>query len=133
MSPFKKYRHILFEGYSTAESLQQFVLSLYNGASAQFRGDSLSNFDQEHFEIFVEFARSYHANREEDPEFMAVCREMWAQRRQWGKEHLERIEAHRKLDPKAYDEGERAWREELRWLEDRGEALRAKGWIDDER
>ncbi len=133
MSPFKKYRHILFEGYSTAESLQQFVLSLYNGASAQFRGDSLSNFDQEHFEIFVEFARSYHANREEDPEFMAVCREMWEVRKSRGRKLLAKLEAHRSINPKGYDEGERAWREELRWLEDSVEEFRELGWIDDER
>jgi len=130
MSPFKKYRHILFAGYSAAQSLQQFVLSLYNGSVTQFRGDSLANFDDVHFRIFVEFAQSYHANREEDPEFIAICQEMWEQRRRWGREHLARIEAHKQIAPSTYEEGEQEWHAQLRWLEQQTDDLRARYWID---
>lgn len=129
MSPFKKYRHILFEGYSTAGALQQFALSLYDGETTQFRADRLSNFDDRHLQIFVEFAQSYHQHGENDPEFMAVCREMWDLRKRWGKEHLARVEEHLQIDPKTYDEGERAWREQRDWLEQTTQRYKANGWI----
>lgn len=131
MSPFKKYRHILFEGYSTAESLQEFTLSLYNGATTRFRADRLANYDAEHFRIFTELAASYHANREEDEDFMAVCREMWAQRKQWGREHLAEVEKHRMIDPSAYEGGEREWREQMEWLNKTTLRHREMGWIEE--
>lgn len=131
MSPFKKYRHILFEGYSTAASLQEFTLSLYNSSSTQFRADKLSNYDDEHFRIFVEFAKSYYVNRENDPEFMAVCRELWDLRKQWGREHLARVEEHKRINPKDYGEGEREWHEQMAWLERTTETYREKQWIDE--
>ena len=130
-SPFEKHREILLHAdYSAAQSLQQFVLSLYNSASTKFEADRIGNYDSAHLAIFVEFASSYNRHGENDPAFMQVCQEMWSQRHQWGREQLKRLEAHRQTDPKAYDEGERAWHEELRWLEDHTEAMRGKGWIE---
>jgi hypothetical protein len=131
LSPFEKHREILLEqSYSTAESLQQFVLSMYNSDNVQFRADKLTNYDTQHFAIFVELANSFHLHGENDPAFMQICREMWAQRKQWGREHLEQLTAHKAINPKAYDEGERGWHEHLEWLESRSTALRSKGWID---
>lgn len=133
MSPFAKHREILIGAdYSAAQSLQQFVLSLYNSSSTKFEADRLGNYDTAHLAIFVELASSYNRHGENDPAFMQVCRDMWALRWQWGAESLERLEAHRNTDPKRYDDGERAWHEELRWLEDRSASMRAKGWIRDE-
>lgn len=130
-SPFDKHRAILLHSdYGVAISLQQFVLSMYNSSSVKFEADRLGNYDPKHLAVFVELASSYNANGENDEAFMQVCREMWAQRKQWGREHLERLAEHMGIDPKVYDEGERGWREQLEWLEGRSEVYRAKGWID---
>jgi len=131
-SPFKTHRHLLLnEDYSTACSLQEFVLSLYNGATTQFRADALSNYDADHVAIFVEFAKSYYRHGENDEEFMSVCRRMWAQRKRWGVELLERLEAHKQIDPEHYQEGSASdWREQRDWLERQVEAYQAKGWIE---
>jgi hypothetical protein len=130
-SPFKKYRDILLGAdYGVAVSLQQFVLSLYNSSSAKFEADRLGNYDPKHLDIFVELASSYNQHGENDPEFMQLCRDMWALRFQWGREHLERVQEHKQIDPKAYDDGESAWYEQMRWLDERTEAYQAKGWIE---
>ena len=130
-SPFKKYRDILLGAdYGVAISLQQFVLSLYNSASTKFEADRLGSYDPKHLAIFVELASSYNQHGENDPEFMQLCRDMWDMRKQWGRKHLERVEEHKKINPKAYDEGERAWHEEMRWLDEQTEAYQAKGWIE---
>ena len=129
-SPFEKYRSILLdEDYSTATSLQTFVLSLYNGASTQFRADTLRNYDAKHTAIFIEFVESYNRHGENDEAFMQVCRDMWAQRKQMGADHLARVAAHEAISPQDYDEGVSEWHSERRWLEERTEAFRAKGWI----
>lgn len=130
-SPFKKYRDILLGAdYGVAVSLQQFVLSLYNSSSTKFEADRLGSYDPKHLGIFFELASSYNQHGENDPEFMQLCRDMWDMRKQWGRKHLERVEEHKKINPKAYDEGERAWHEEMRWLDERTEAYQAKGWIE---
>ncbi|HCF4226629.1 hypothetical protein ACIUZJ_29915 [Pseudomonas aeruginosa] len=130
-SPFKKYRDILLGAdYGVAISLQQFVLSLYNSASTKFEADRLGSYDPKHLGIFFELASSYNQHGENDPEFMQLCRDMWDMRKQWGRKHLERVEEHKQINPKAYDEGERAWHEEMRWLDERTEAYQAKGWIE---
>lgn len=130
-SPFKKYREILLGAdYGVAVSLQQFVLSLYNSSSVKFEADRLGNYDPKHLAIFVELASSYNQHGENDPEFMQLCRDMWALRFQWGREHLERVQEHKQISPKAYDEGESAWYEQMRWLDERTEAYQAKGWIE---
>jgi len=132
-SVFERHRDILLDAdYSAAQSLQQFVLSLYNSASAKFEADRLGNYDDRHFRIFSEMAASYRLNGENDPEFMRVCQDMWSQRKGWGRESLAQLEAHRAISPTAYPDGtERDWREQLEWLERRVQALRAKGWIDE--
>jgi hypothetical protein len=131
-SPFEKYREILFGAdYGVAVSLQQFVLSLYNSSSTKFEADRLGSYDPKHLAIFFELASSYNERGENDPAFMQLCRDMWAQRKQWGREHLERIAEHLAIDPKSYDEGEREWHEQREWLEKRAEALREKGWIEE--
>lgn len=130
-SPFQKHRDILLHAdYSAAQSLQQFVLSLYNSAATKFEADRLSNYDSHHLGIFVELATSYNRHTENDPAFMQLCRDMWSLRMQWGREHLERVEEHRQINPKAYDDGEQAWHEQMRWLDRQTEAYQAKGWIE---
>lgn len=131
-SVFEKHRGILLDAdYSAAQSLQQFVLSLYNSASAKFEADRLGNYDDRHFRIFSELAASYRLNGENDPEFMRVCQDMWSQRKGWGRESLAQLEAHRAIDPKTYSEGSaRDWHAQLAWLEGRVRALREKGWIE---
>jgi hypothetical protein len=116
--------------YGVAISLQQFVLSLYNSSSVKFEADRLGNYDPKHLAIFVELASSYNQHGENDPEFMQLCRDMWAMRKQWGREHLKRVEEHKQINPKAYDEGEREWHEQMRWLDERTEAYQVKGWIE---
>jgi len=130
-SPFYRHRELLLTGtYGVAESLQQFVLSLYNGARTQFAANKLVNYDDEHFTIFADFAAYYRKHAENDEAFMAVCREMWAQRERWGQEHLARVELHMGIDPKHYDEGESEWHAQRRWLDSETERMREKGWID---
>lgn len=102
--PFVTYRHMLVGAdYSTALSLQAFVLSMYNGNTWKFRGDSLSNFDDEHLRAFCRMASWYRDNTEGCPVFMAVCREMIEERRQWAAHNLRELEALRATDPKDYD------------------------------
>lgn len=91
--PFATYRHMLVGAdYSAALSLQSFVLSLYNGNTWKFRGDSLSNFDSEHLEAFCQMARWYNRYTEGCPVFMAVCREMIEERRYWAANNLRELE-----------------------------------------
>lgn len=132
VSPFEKHRDLLLNAdYSAAGALQQFVLSLYNSATTQFQASRISNFDDQHMAIFLEFARSYHRNVENDEAFMQVCRQMWLDRKRWGVELLERQAAHQAIDPSAYSEGsERDWREQRDWLERQVAEYQAKGWIE---
>lgn len=130
-SPFEKHRAILLdEDYSAANSLQQFVLSMYNSASTKFEADRLGNYDGHHFAIFVELANSFHLNGENDPAFMQVCRDMWALRKQWGQEHIARVIEHESIAPDDYEEGKQGWVEQKRWLDERTAVCRANGWID---
>jgi|GEM_PF-2985110 len=81
-SPFLKYRQILVhESYSTAKSLQDFIVSCYNPDAGQFRGATLTNFDEEHLAIFFQLARHYHAHGEDDPEFMETAKAILDARR----------------------------------------------------
>lgn len=131
-SPFLKYRDILLrEAYSVAEALQDFALSCYNGQMAQFRGDALANFDQQHFAIFVEMATYYHQHRENDPYLLEVGAAMWDARRERGRQHLAQVAEHRAINPKHYAEGsERDYYDQLDWLERQTERMKTKGWID---
>lgn len=91
-SPFLKHRKILVGAdYSTAQRLQAFVLSMYNGARFKFSADGLSNFDDQHLEYFCEFARWYHRHGENDPDFMDVCRAMVAERESFARLNLKRL------------------------------------------
>lgn len=92
-NPFTAHRDKLVGAdYSAALSLQAFVLSLYNGNTWQFRGDSLSNFDGEHLQAFCQMARWYNRYTEGCPVFMSTCREMIAERRYWAANNLRELE-----------------------------------------
>lgn len=84
-SPFEKYKELLLDDYSTAESLQNFVLSLYNRNTFRFDPQDIRFYDIEHFEIFIELASSYRENGEADRGFIAVCNEIVARRKQSGR------------------------------------------------
>jgi hypothetical protein len=69
-SPFQRHRAVLVQhDYSAAQTLQSFVLSCWNGNTWQFRGDRLTNLDQEHRRAFLEMAQSYAIRGEGDPVF----------------------------------------------------------------
>lgn len=81
-SPFLKYRDILVhQSYSAAGALQDFTLSCYNGSLGQFRGDSIGNFDTEHFGIFLELVNHYRRHGENDQHFLEVGAAIWESRR----------------------------------------------------
>ncbi|MBC2693194.1 MULTISPECIES: hypothetical protein [Pseudomonas] len=103
-NPFAIHRDKLIGAdYSAALSLQAFVLSLYNGNTWKFRGDSLSNFDEEHFHAFCQLAGWYRRFTEGCPVFMATCREMIAERRKWAAINLSELEKLRATDPADFD------------------------------
>lgn len=103
-NPFAVHRSKLIGAdYSAALSLQSFVLSLYNGETWKFRGDSLSNFDGEHLEAFCYMARWYNRHTEGCPVFMSTCREMIAERREHAAYNLGELEKLRATDPKDFD------------------------------
>lgn len=102
--PFATYRHMLVGAdYSAALSLQSFVLSMYNGNTWKFRGDSLSNFDDEHLRAFCLMASWYNRYTEGCPVFMAVCREMIEERRQWANHNLRELVILRNSNIADYD------------------------------
>jgi hypothetical protein len=128
-SPFLKYRPILLsQSYSTACSLQEFTLSLYNGNDVQFNASKLTNYDQDHFKIFVELATSYHLHGENDAAFVQVCKDMWTQRREWAREHLAAEAEHLASDPAKYEGGGSEWCDQARWMAGVSADHRARGW-----
>lgn len=112
-SPFHRYRHILLnDDYSAAETLQSFTLSCWNGATWKFRGDRLSNLDNEHLGIFLELAQQYASHGERDAMFMDTCREMLKQRRRWAAENKAKMDLLAQTSPDDYEEGPAEyWRE----------------------
>lgn len=103
-NPFAIHRvKLIGADYSAASNLQAFVLSLYNGNTWKFRGDSLSNFDEEHFEAFCQLAGWYRRFTEGCPVFMATCREMIAERREWAASNLRELEKLRATEPGDFD------------------------------
>jgi len=103
-NPFAIHRKKLIgASYSAALSLQAFVLSLYNGNTWQFRGDSLSNFDEEHIEAFCQMASWYRIHTESCPVFMATCREMIDERRESAAFNLRQLESLRATNPADFD------------------------------
>jgi hypothetical protein len=134
-SPFLKHRNILVEAsYSTAMSLQSFVLSLYNGADHKFAANTLSNYDPQHMAIFVELATWYNRHTESDPDFMNVCGEMIRQRQQFARENLAELNRLLALNPNTYSEdGETGPSAHRYAVSDRRrtyESHQAGGWID---
>ena len=103
-NPFTRHRNkLLGADYSAALSLQAFVLSLYNGNTWKFRGDSLSNFDEQHFQAFCELAGWYRQHTEGCPVFMATCRAMIDERREYAAENLRELEKLKATDPADFD------------------------------
>lgn len=131
-SPFLKYRDILLhESYSAAGALQDFALSCYNGSLGQFRGDSIGNFDQAHFGIFLELVNHYRRHGENDEHLLNVGAATWESRRESGRYLLGVLAKHGSIKPSEYEEGgERGYWEQMRWLESQVEQMKAKGWID---
>ncbi|MCY1264111.1 hypothetical protein D9M68_370120 [compost metagenome] len=130
-SPFLRYRDILLvHSYSAAGALQDFALSCYNGQLGQFRGDALANFDQHHFAIFLEMANYYYRHRENDPHLLEVGAAIWEDRRERGRKLLTELAEHRAINPKQYAEGsERDYYDQLDWLVQQTDRMKAKGWI----
>lgn len=129
-SPFHTHKHLLLdEGYSTARSLQLFVLSMYQ-RRWKFNGDVLSNFDEAHIEIFCDFARSYRTHGESDQAFMNVCRAMIQQREKWAANNLANLQALEALDPNTYEEGPDSHRRYVRDLFEQYERDREQGLIE---
>lgn len=90
-SPFLKYRDILVhQSYSAAGALQDFALSCYNGSLGQFRGDSIGNFDTEHFQIFLELVNYYRLHGENDQHLLDVGAAIWKSRRERGRKQTPR-------------------------------------------
>lgn len=103
-NPFALYRDKLIgANYSTALSLQAFVLSMYNGNTWKFRGDSLSNFDEQHLVIFMRLASWYREHTESCPVFMETCRTMIEKRKQLAAENLRELEKLRDTDLANFD------------------------------
>lgn len=132
-SPFMKYRDILTnQSYSAAKALQDFTLSCYNGSLGQFRGDSIGNFDSQHFGIFLELVNYYRAHGENDPHLLSVGAAIWDKRREWGRKLLDQIAEHRSIKPSAYEEGsEREYWQQMEYLENQERIMREKGWINE--
>lgn len=112
-SPFQRHRVVLLQhDYSAAQTLQSFVLSCWNGNTWQFRGDRLTNLDQEHRRAFLEMAQSYAIRGEGDPVFMEVCREMVEQRRRWAVENKTKLDELAASSPDDHPDGRTEyWRE----------------------
>ena len=102
-SLFLKYENILLnQGYSNACSLQDFVLSCYNGCMGQFQGSSLRNFDSHHFRIFLRMVKHYYDHGENDPHFLTVGSAIWKNRRARGCRLLAEIAKHQSIKPSEY-------------------------------
>ena len=131
-SPFLKYRDILVhQSYSAAGALQDFTLSCYNGSLGQFRGDSIGNFDTEHFGIFLELVNHYRRHGENDQHFLEVGAAIWESRRERGRKLLADLAEHRAIKPSEYEDGsEREYWQQMDWLEREADRMKAKGWID---
>ncbi|RMR70283.1 hypothetical protein ALP80_200141 [Pseudomonas savastanoi pv. fraxini] len=112
-SPFLRHRALLVKhDYSAAQTLQSFVLSCWNGNTWQFRGDRLTNLDQEHRRAFLEMAQSYAIHGENDPDFMEVCRTMIEQRRRWAVENKAKMDELAESSPDDHPDGRAEyWRE----------------------
>lgn len=134
-SPFLKHRNILLNAsYSTAMSLQSFVLSLYNGADHKFAASSLSNFDPQHMAIFVEMATWYNRYTESDPDFMRVCEEMIKQRQQYARQNLAELNRLLAMDPNTYSRDGETGPSVHRWAVSDCQKIyehhKAGGWIE---
>lgn len=103
-SPFLLHADILLiADYSAAQTLQRFVLSLWNGNRFGFNASNISNFDPAHMGYFLEFATWYHKHRENDPNFMGVCSQMIAKREKWAAQNRAELYKLTATDPKDYD------------------------------
>lgn len=132
-SPFLKYRDILTnQSYSAAGALQDFALSCYNGSLGQFRGDSIGNFDTQHFEIFLELVNYYRRHGENDQHLLEVGAAIWKNRRERGRKLQADLAEHRAIKPSEYEEGsEREYWQQMDWLERQLQKMKDKGWIDE--
>lgn len=112
-SPFQRHRALLLKhDYSAAQTVQSFVLSCWNGSTWQFRGDRLTNLDQEHRRAFLELAQSYAIHGENDTVFMDVCGEMIEQRRRWAVDNKAAMDKLAESSPDDHPDGPAEyWRE----------------------
>lgn len=77
VSPFKTYRREILSGYSTAQRLAALTLHLWNGAYPVRLDTLFANADQHHTLIALELMESYATWGENDPDFMALGREIY--------------------------------------------------------
>lgn len=75
-SPFRTYRKQIMGLYSTGQRLASLVLHLYNSRWEPDLPSLLANADEEHVRIALELMASYARNGENDPEFMALARQI---------------------------------------------------------
>lgn len=82
-SPFETHEAVLRDGsYGASESLQDLVLSLWNGQGWPIdMGRLARNADARHWAIALELLESYRRHGEDDPVFMAIATDLAAQRR----------------------------------------------------
>lgn len=81
VSPFLAHRPKIFGFHSTALRLQAVVLNLYNDAcwakkAPIYLSSLIANADREHLEILIDLIRAYARNGENDPDFMALGKQL---------------------------------------------------------
>ena len=77
VSPFKTYRREIMSGYSTAQRMAALTLHLWNDAYPVRLGSLFANADERHTQIALELMESYSVWGENDPDFMALGREIY--------------------------------------------------------
>jgi hypothetical protein len=82
-SPFETHAAVLRDGrYGASQSLQDLVLSLWNGEGWPLdMGRLARNADAAHWAIAVSLLESYRRHGETDPAFMTLAAELAARRR----------------------------------------------------
>lgn len=80
-SPFEKYADILVNHLdASAQCLQSFVMSMYDGEKYKFSAEDLVILSEPHFAIFIELAQSFRAKGKDDLPFRETCLRMIEQR-----------------------------------------------------
>lgn len=131
VSPFLTHREMLVkEGYSAAGFLRSFTMAMFAGEASPTSCSGIRNLDREHLAIFLDLAKSFHANGEGDPEFVATCQAIRAEWRKHAQVIKKTLDEVRATDPHEYEGGSGDHAESLRFYGAEHAKNVARGWID---